>query len=153
MTVIMPVRNGPVQGAAMRPMTRPMTNAPLNPTPPTVESLLLRPDGSASSKAPNIDAASAVKRSARPSTTNAFESAEPISLPLSAETIPIGVKSAAMPSTNVAESAAPRRRDFASVAPKIETVIGTIGYTHGVRLAMKPKPNDASTATIAPCFA
>ena len=74
-------------------------------------------------------------------------------MPLSAEMMPIGVNSAAMPSTNVAESAAPRQRDFASVAPKIDTVIGTIGYTHGVRLATNPKPNDASTATIAPCLA
>ena len=40
----------------------------------------------------------------------------------SAETTPMVVKSVAMPSTNESESNAPRMRDFASVAPKMETV-------------------------------
>src|SRR5882724_10793246 len=40
----MPVRNGPVHGAATSAMTRPRTNAPAYPPPPTVESLLLSPD-------------------------------------------------------------------------------------------------------------
>ena len=31
------MRNGPVHGAAMSPITRPMAKAPLKPTPPTVE--------------------------------------------------------------------------------------------------------------------
>src|SRR5262249_61048473 len=54
---IMPVRNGPVHGAAMRPMTRPRTNAPRKPTPPTVERRLLRLQGRASSNRPHNQAA------------------------------------------------------------------------------------------------
>ena len=32
------------------------------------------------------------------------------------------------------------------MAPKIETVIGTIGKTHGVRLARMPNPKDTAAA-------
>ena len=83
--------------------------------------------GSASSKAPNIDEASATKRAARPNVTQMLESAEPISMPVATQARPIGVKRTAIPRTKAPESAAPRSRDFASVAPKMETVIGTIG--------------------------
>src|SRR5262249_2853225 len=91
----------------------------------------------------------AKKSVAMPRTTHVFASAEPISVPLSALATPSGVKSAAIPRTNVADSAIPRPRE-ASVAPKIETVIGTIGKTHGVRLATNPKPNETAAAMARP---
>ena len=53
-----------------------------------------------------------------------------------------------MPRTNVPESAAPRMREGDSVAPKMATVIGTIGNTHGVSALMKPNAKDIPAATM-----
>ena len=88
----------------------------------------MSPDGNASSNAPNIDDARAVKSRASERMTHWFERAAPISEPVNTEMRPIGVKSAAMPRTKAPESIIPRTRDLLSpVAPKIDTVIGTIG--------------------------
>ena len=49
-----PVSTGPVQGAARKPATLPIRNAPARPAPPTEFSRGRSPCGSASSKAPNM---------------------------------------------------------------------------------------------------
>ncbi len=107
--------------------------------PPTLDSLWFKLAGSAISNAPKSDAASAVKTTAITVTTHGLPSAEPKPLPVIAETTPIGVNRATMPSTNVSDSSAPCARLFASFAPKTDTVMAIIGYTHGVRLVASPK--------------
>src|SRR5688572_3631630 len=111
--------------------------------PPTVDRRLLIEEGKAISKAPNIEAASAMKTAAIPITTHLLPRAAPIIAPVKAETTPSAVKSDAIPRTKTPERAAPRQRDFASVAPNTATVIGTIGKTQGVRLLTTPKPKEA----------
>src|ERR1700742_3484724 len=123
-----PKRNGPTQGAATRPQTRPSKNAPRYPAPPTLERRLLRLSGRAISKAPKSDAASARKTIAITATTHGFPSALPKPLPVIAEATPIGVKRQTMPATKTPESATPCTRLLASSAPKTDTVIAIIGY-------------------------
>jgi hypothetical protein len=95
--------------------------------PPTVERRLLRLAGSASSNAPNREAARARNTNAMTPTTQGLPSAEPKPLPVIAETTPIGVNRHTMPSTNVSDRRAPCQRLLASLAPKTETVIAIIG--------------------------
>ena len=58
-----------MHGAAIRPPTRPIANAPPKPLPPTWFERACRPAGRLSSNAPNIDAASATNRSTSGITT------------------------------------------------------------------------------------
>ena len=79
---------GPVQGAEMKPETRPMRNAPTGPAPPTVLSRLCMLTGSCRSKAPNMLAASASSSSAMGMTTQGLASHAPKAPPVSATTTP-----------------------------------------------------------------
>src|ERR1700722_3145318 len=102
-----PKRNGPTHGAATRPQTRPRTNAPRYPVPPTPDRRLLTLEGSAISKAPKSDAESDRNTTAIAATTHGLPSALPKPLPVSAEATPIGVNSATMPRTNVRDRSIP----------------------------------------------
>src|SRR5580693_4409357 len=135
-----PKRKGPTHGAATSPHMRPSTKAPRYPEPPALDRRLLSPAGSAISNAPKSEADSDRKTSAIPATTHGLPSMLPKPLPVSAETTPIGVKRATIPSTNVSESSIPSKRLLASFAPKTETVMAIIGYTQGVRLVASPNP-------------
>src|SRR5882672_7154528 len=141
-----PIKNGPVHGAAMSPPTRPIPNAPPKPLPPTWLSLAWSPDGSASSNAPNIDRASARKRAISGNTTHGLCSCEPklVAFPTSAMVTPSVAYVRPMPPTYAVASAIARRFETSLPrAPKIASVIGIIGYTHGVSEVKKPNPNDA----------
>ena len=95
----MPASGGPVQGAAISPPTSPIRNAPAKPRPPTVASRCCSPDGSASSNAPNIDAAMATKNSASGTITHGLARNVPNALPTSANTVPSVPNITAMPAT------------------------------------------------------
>ena len=79
-----------MHGAAMRPPTRPIANAPPKPLPPTWLSLACQLDGKLRSNAPNIDAASATNRTTSGNTTNGLASWVPKSpaLPISENVTP-----------------------------------------------------------------
>ena len=85
-------------------------------------------------------------------TTQGLASALPNALPVSAETTPSGVKSAAMPNTNEVDRSAAYCRLSACLAPNTLTVIAIIGYTQGVnevaRPATKISPSAPSVAPV-----
>ncbi len=83
-----PASTGPVHGAAITPATRPMPNAPAKPALFTPASFCCSEDGSAMSKAPNMLAASATRKTARKATTTGDERTEPNALPESAAKSP-----------------------------------------------------------------
>src|ERR1017187_2297828 len=122
-----PPSTGPVHGAATSALTRPRTNAPGNPIPPTVARRLVTLDGRAISKAPNIDAESKRKTMETKPTTHLFERAEPKRAPESAAPTPRAVNMTAIPSTNTPERAAACPRLLAVRAPNTLTVMAIIG--------------------------
>src|SRR5689334_19874048 len=139
-----PRRNGPVHGAAMRPPTMPIANAPRKPRPPTWLRRACHDIGRLSSNAPNIDAASAANSSTIGITTNGFARIVPNWPPTSAMMTPRLAYVTPMPMTyEVASNSALPRLTSLPRAPKMPRVIGIIGYTHGVSDVWKPKPNDA----------
>ena len=79
---------GPVQGAEMKPETRPIRNAPRGPVPPTELSLFCMLVGSCRSNAPNMLAASATSSSAIGMTTQGLPSHAPKASPVSATATP-----------------------------------------------------------------
>ncbi len=83
----------------MKPETAPIRKAPKRPAPPTVFSLVARPEGSASSKAPNIEAASTSSTAAMPRANHPLPSTEPNTLPVRAATTPRVEKTSPMPTT------------------------------------------------------
>jgi hypothetical protein len=87
---------------------------------------LLRPDGSAISKAPKSEAESDRKTIAMPATTHGLPNALPNPLPVSADATPIGANRQTMPTTNVSESRSPWTRLLASFAPNTETEMAII---------------------------
>ncbi len=119
-----------MQGAAIRPPTRPIANAPPYPEPPTWLSFACRLLGRLRSNAPNIDSASARNRMTSGMTIHGFASWVPKSaaLPISANVTPSTAYVRPMPPTYMVasvmaflfETSLPR-------APKIESVIGIIG--------------------------
>src|SRR6266511_2966605 len=141
---------GPVQGAAMIPETSPIANAPARPAPPTPARRACHAGGSWSSKRPNIEAAIAARTSATKPTTHGFCAALPKAFPPSAAPTPSAEYMAAIPRTYRPESAIASRRLPALRAPKIETVIGMSGYTHGVRLVAIPPANATANARTEP---
>ena len=94
-----PASTGPLQGAAMRPATRPMPKACPYPVPFTPASFACSPAGSAMSKAPNIEAASATRKTASTVITTGDESADPKALPESAAKRPSAEYVSAIPPT------------------------------------------------------
>ena len=83
-----PSRNGPVHGAAIRPPTMPIANAPRNPWPPTWLSRACHDVGRLRSNAPNIEAASAANRRTIGITTNGLARMVPNWPPISAMMTP-----------------------------------------------------------------
>src|SRR6185503_15843619 len=141
-----PARNGPVHGAAIKPPTSPIANAPPKPLPPIWLSFACRLDGKLRSNAPNIDAASARNNPTSGNTIHGFASWVPKSpaLPSIANVTPSTEYVTPMPPTYaVARPIARRRVTLSPRAPKIASVIGIIGYTHGVSEVRKPNPNAA----------
>ncbi|MCZ7683952.1 MAG: hypothetical protein M5U28_36365 [Sandaracinaceae bacterium] len=83
--------------------------------------------GRLSSKAPNIDAAMAMRNAASGNTNHGLESCEPKTPPVSPATTPTGVKSAHIPSTYIVERPAPCSLLLAWLAPNTLTVMAIIG--------------------------
>ncbi len=77
-----------MQGAATMPATRPIPSACANPVPRTIPSFCCTEGGRFRSKAPNMLAASATRKTESTPTTQGDDSAEPNAFPESAAKTP-----------------------------------------------------------------
>ena len=111
----------------MMPPTSPIMNAPMNPRPPTRDRRCCRPDGSAISKAPNIERPIAAKNSASGTTTHGLPRYAPNLLPVSPQIVPSAPNVTAMPATYADASTSARVRGVPAFTPKMARVIGIIG--------------------------
>src|SRR5688572_10535688 len=142
----MPVRKGPVQGAAIGPQIMPSTRAPQKPEPPELARRFFNPEGRSSSNAPNMEAASTRNSALKLTMTHGLESKLPNTPPVRPATTPSGTNISTMPATNAAESRKPSKRLLTLRAPNTLTVTATIGYTQGVKLTSRPLANAARVA-------
>lgn len=151
----MPVKNGPVQGAAMRPITRPRMKAPRKPMPPTIREAVGGLRAAWYLEGPEHRGGERQEQHGDAGDHEGVgERAAPEELARDGERHAHRREQEGDPGVpKVAERAAPRPRDFASVAPKMATVIGTMGNTHGVRLAATPAKNEAPRAKAPPLAA